>query len=93
MPTTHPQATQISPSKPRAWSVPSKSEPGAIHTVRRYATTSPTEDVWTCTCVGYRFGSGKRLNFACRHIRWVKDDLIERFKASLDAQPTTNLRG
>jgi hypothetical protein len=62
------------------WRVASASQPGTIHVVRRQ---EEGLDRWTCDCKGYRYGSRKHANYACRHIRQVWRDLLKSFEKEM----------
>jgi len=64
----------------RQWGVESSSDPELTHTVRCYG---DAPDRWTCSCLGYLHGSRQKLNYACRHIRGIKQQLIEEFTDAL----------
>ena len=65
----------------RQWGVESSSDPELTHTVRRYGDDAP--DRWTCSCLGFLHGSRRQLNYMCRHIRGIKQQLIEEFTDAL----------
>ncbi len=50
---------------------------GDTYTIRRHPTVEPGEDRWTCTCKGYRYRSRQRVGYQCRHIREIRECLIQ----------------
>jgi hypothetical protein len=65
----------------RQWGVESSSDPELTHTVRRYGDDAP--DRWTCSCLGFLHGSRQKLNYSCRHIRELKQQLVKEFTDEL----------
>ena len=55
-----------------------KGSNGTIYVIRRVGHVEPGEDRWTCTCKGFRYRSRNKMNYHCRHIREVRECLIQR---------------
>ena len=50
---------------------------GDTYTIRRNPTVEPGEDRWTCTCKGYTYRSRQKSNYQCKHIREIRECLIQ----------------
>jgi hypothetical protein len=50
---------------------------GDTYTIRRQPAVEPGEDRWTCTCKGYRYRSRQKVNYQCKHIKEIRECLIQ----------------
>ena len=76
-------------NQPNTWLITSHTQPGVSHHVRRYPFVRPVSDAWVCTCKGYYYRAPKHLHYECRHIRTIKQALLDQFTTQLDGVGAT----
>ena len=60
--------------------------------VRRYPYATQGDDIWTCTCQGYRYQSLRQLHYQCKHISKMIDGMVAEYREVAANGPHWTLR-